>query len=853
MFSPEARQRRLHAGLVMIFCMFAVAAAAAPHNGDAFVLGQPDGSRVDVRVWGDEYYQRVENLDGFTLVRDPGTGVICYADLAVGGDRLISTGVPVSDPAPAGLARGLKLTPTARGAAARKVRRQFLDFEAEALAAKAGNPQPSSLGDVRGLTLIIDFSDEVGTVPAGDFDDYLNQVGYTGYGNNGSVRDYFHDVSGGALTYTNYVPAVYLRAPNPKTYYEDSSVSYGQRARTLVAWALGELNSQGHDFSQYDANGDGYIDAINVFYAGYPTGGWSVGLWPHSSVVTFYADGVSAYKYQITNIGNSLRLSTFCHENGHMIMFWPDLYDYGYESSGVGGFCLMCSSGAGTNPVRPCAYLRVDAGWEEPQELTGLQGGLEASHADLGVYKVPRPGHDNEYYMIENRYRTGRDSSLPDSGLAIWHVDENGSNDYEQQTLAYHYLVTLVQADGFWDLENDTNNGDADDLWAAPTYTEFNPTTSPAATWWDGSEAPVYIDAVSSAGAVMTFNYREGLGTMGVTVDPQPADVEAPWTLTGPGDYVFEGEGYRSVLVWDEGLYTLTWGDIPGWSEPDPLSESFTMSDGGEPTSVTGLYSNPPFALVDAGVAGDDGPTASVALVDVDGDGDDDLHLINNGQADLLLRNDGGLAFTDITPTELADTGAGRAAAWADFDNDGDRDVYLVRDGEANRLLAQDAGAFADVTADHYGMDDDGAGRDASWCDTNADGWLDLFLVQDTTDNVLLTSNDIGDRRMFWLASYPILKNPGPGRAARWCDYDRDGDADIYLVNEGTVNILAWNYPGVGYDNSGDVAVGNTGAGRDAAWGDFDNDGDWDLYIVNDGEADAYCRQNAGYFQRGFN
>ena len=51
-------------------------------------------------------------------------------------------------------------------------------------------------------------------------------------------------------------------------------------------------------------DGDGYIDAINVFYAGFPTGGWSVGLWPHSSVVTFGADGVSAYRYQITNIDN---------------------------------------------------------------------------------------------------------------------------------------------------------------------------------------------------------------------------------------------------------------------------------------------------------------------------------------------------------------------------------------------------------------------------------------------------------------------------------------------------------------------------------------------------------------------
>ena len=119
-----------------------------------------------------------------------------------------------------------------------------------------------------------------------------------------------------------------------------SSISQPLAERTgyiyaLTRWALNTLDGQGHDFSQYDANGDGYIDAVNVFYAGSPTGGWSVGLWPHSGGITWYADGVETYRYQITNIGGSLNLSTFCHENGHMIMFWPDLYDYGYESSGV--------------------------------------------------------------------------------------------------------------------------------------------------------------------------------------------------------------------------------------------------------------------------------------------------------------------------------------------------------------------------------------------------------------------------------------------------------------------------------------------------------------------------------------
>jgi M6 family metalloprotease-like protein len=851
---PLSRSLRRAAVFALLTVTVAAGLAiAAPHDGDRFVLEQPDGTKVPVRVWGDEYYQRIEDLDGYTLIRDPRSYEICYADLAADGRSFVSTGVLVGDPPPAGLARGLRLPTAVRAELAREVRQEFERLDAARLADKTRDPEPSNQGAVLGLTLIIDFSDEPGTIPAGDFADYLNLPGYNGYGNNGSVRDYFYDVSGGALEYTNWVPSSYLRAPQPKTYYEDPSVQYGQRARQLVLWALTTLENQGHDFSQYDANGDGYIDAINVFYAGFPTGGWSVGLWPHSSSVTFGADGVSAYRYQITNIGTALRLGTFCHENGHMIMFWPDLYDYGYESSGVGQFCLMCSSG-GTNPVRPCAYLRAEAGWVEPVILEGLQGGLVASHDDMNVFKIPYEGVPNEYYMVENRNRTGRDAGLPDAGLAIWHIDEFGSNDNEQQTPNLHYLVTLVQADGRWDLENGVNNGDASDLWKAPNYVEFNPSTTPAALWWDGRDAPVYIDEVSTPGSEMTFSYREGLGTMGVTIEPLPAALEAAWTLEGPNGYLVEGAGYRSLLVWDEGVYTLTWSDMPGWTEPDPLQSSFEMVDGGAPAYFSGTYTDPPFALVAGGAAADPGPAAAVSPVDVDGDGDVDLHLVNAGQADRLLRNDGGLVFTDITPPELADTGAGSAAAWGDYDNDGDRDLFLVRDGEANRLLEQEGGVFTDVTALSVGLGDAGPGSDVAWCDADADGKLDLYLVQDGAPNIFYHNfGDLGSGHPMLLAQTPdVLAGDGPGRAAVWCDYDRDGDRDVYLVNDWNQNLLVRSYNGTAFEPSGESAMTDDGPGQDAVWGDFDNDGDWDAYTVNGDRDDVLCLWTLGYFARQF-
>ena len=59
----------------------------------------------------------------------------------------------------------------------------------------------------------------------------------------------------------------------------------------------------------------------------------------------------------------------------------------------------------------------------------------------------------------------------------------------------------------------------------------------------------------------------------------------------------------------------------------------------------------------------------------------------NSGTANKLFRNDGGGFFSDVTPTLLADTGAGYACAFADVDLDGDLDLYLANAGTANKLF----------------------------------------------------------------------------------------------------------------------------------------------------------------------
>ena len=500
--------------LILLFTSLTEVALAGPVFGKKYNLLQPDGTTVAVKIWGDEFYQVVESMEGYTLVRDPQTQQICYAELSKDKNELRSTGISAnSTPSKQIKAKKhLRIKKTSAHAKIKKARQRFAKGEIEtatALADKGPLPAPN-IGNIKGICLIVDFPDEAGTIPPGNVDDFCNQVGYAGYGNNGSVRDYFYDISDGNLTYTNYVCPTYYTALHDKGYYDNPAEFAGPKARELIIEALNWLEASGFDFSQYDADNDGYIDGINCFYAGTVQSGWAMGLWPHSWTVSFSADGVSSYKYQITDMGTSLEIGTFCHENGHMICWWPDLYDYGFESEGAGYYCLMAAGswgGGGKNPHEPCAYLKAEAGWASVTNLSTPQSNLSVTAGENSFYKFPHPTKTNEFYMVSNRQKTSRDTTMPDAGIAIWHIDTNGSNDNEQMTCGQHYLVTLVQADGDWDLENGNNYGDSTDLYDASSYNECSSFTYPNTDWWCDGTSDLNINSIGPSANTMFFNF----------------------------------------------------------------------------------------------------------------------------------------------------------------------------------------------------------------------------------------------------------------------------------------------------------------------------------------------------------
>ncbi len=321
--------------------------------------------------------------------------------------------------------------------------------------------------------------------------------------------------------------------------------------------------------------------------------------------------------------------------------------------------------------------------------------------------------------------------------------------------------------------------------------------------------------------------------------------------------------------------------------------------------------------------------TAGLALFDYDGDGWTDIYFLNgalkgaDGRSpprNALYRNEGGLFFRDVTlEAGVGDTGYGLGVAVADYNNDGLPDLYLNNYGPNVLYLNNGDGSFSDVTPTANVGAGKVVGAGASFLDADGDGLLDLYVANyvsftyenhvtyrnkgfeeyagprafDGVPDILFHNN--GDGTFSDVSKEAgIAQDVGTGMGMVASDYDRDGDTDIFVLNdvsgnflfvndgtgrfseEGVINGAAYNMFGrelgsMGidcgdYDNDGwldflmtsyqgelpvlyrnlgngtfEDATTATGVGDGSApfvnWGvgmvDFDNDGDLDVFIAN--------------------
>jgi M6 family metalloprotease-like protein len=541
--------RPIYLSILLASCLGYASAAPFPEEGRAITFTQPDGKILKLRVFGDEHYARTETADGHTVVYNAAKNQYNYATLSADGSTLVPVGKPVGGAVPAGLVKHADLSATKINEIERANRNKFdigqeqrwkdqlRNYQAGQAAKLAPNLDGNRaaaqataaqiVGKKVGLTILIQFPNDPKTAGADPVNfpvsqtkvaSLCNDVGYSEDGNSGSVRDYFYDQSGGKLNYVQTVTQV-VTMPQPRNYYNFSDYpannvpwpTSGTAGRLLLTDAIKVLKTSNFDFTSLTVDSSGYAVATNIFFAGADSGVFSQGLWPHSSrllspvSVGSAANPVSIYRYQITNMGSSApTIGTFCHENGHLLLGYPDLYVRENNSKGVGTHCLMGNGNnlnGGKTPSPINAYLKEVVGWENMQEYTaGNSRTVLLPTTGNVAYRIRKPGTLTETFVIENRGAGDKWAQYSrDRGIVVWHVDET-INGNINATSEPHFGIALIQADGAGNLELGTNRGDDRDYFDILDNAKFSDSTFPSATWYDSTPSGLSMKVAGPTG-----------------------------------------------------------------------------------------------------------------------------------------------------------------------------------------------------------------------------------------------------------------------------------------------------------------------------------------------------------------
>ena len=271
------------------------------------------------------------------------------------------------------------------------------------------------------------------------------------------------------------------------------------------------------------------------------------------------------------------------------------------------------------------------------------------------------------------------------------------------------------------------------------------------------------------------------------------------------------------------------------------------------------------------------------AVADYDNDGDIDLHVSGLG-GNTLFRNNGNGTFTDVTSTAgAAVPGWSSSAAFVDYDHDGRLDLFVGRyldwtwesnpvctsaDGTGRAychpkhfaavssvLLRNNGdGSFADVSSPSGIAAHPGKALGVAIHDYNRDGWIDLFVANDSMQQYLFRNTGRGTFLEVALEAGVAYDDDGrsfAGMGADLEDYDNDGWPDLIVTTLSLERYALYR----GIEGRFEYASHATGVGRatlqKSGWGtkfvDFDNDGRRDLFVAQGHVLDTVSRARQGF------
>ncbi|MEW5926890.1 MAG: M6 family metalloprotease domain-containing protein [Gemmatimonadota bacterium] len=436
-------------------------------------------------------------------------------------------------------------------------------------------------GSLRVAVVLVDFTDRPMGAAHGrkHFEDLFFSRGVLP---GGSVREYFAEVSNGLVDIVGQVVGPY-RMPRTLAEYANgrSGMSTDEpNARTMARHAA-EAANRDVDFAPYDNDGNGFVDAFVVVHAG--AGAEQTGsggdIWSHKWVLAngeYNADGTRIYAY--LTVPEDARIGVCCHELGHLLFGWPDLYDTDSSSEGLGNWCLMAGgswNGNGDCPAHPSAWCKAQQGWVRVVNQTAngslSVGSVGTSNTVYRLWKDGAPGR--EYFLVENRQRQRYDRLLPGDGLLVYHVDDAVSGNADER----HPKVALLQADGNTDLERAVNRGDAGDPFPGTRgNTSLTGTTNPHTRSYGNLPTGVTLTRISPSGPVMTAGVTVRAATPVLPPRRRPRRFFAP--AEGAGAYGPRPQGRRAHLLHELPAEGHAYGDRDATAGGDPADAEWRES-----------------------------------------------------------------------------------------------------------------------------------------------------------------------------------------------------------------------------------------------------------------------------------
>ncbi len=324
-------------------------------------------------------------------------------------------------------------------------------------AAPGGLP---AVGNQQVLTLLIEFSDLAGFSEPAEIHDQLFGDGVNGFFPKESLRNFYRRSSYGLLDIDGSTLGWYT-TPYPRSGVEQTTA--GREA--LIQEVIEYFDAEGHDFTQYDNDGDGYLDYVVIIWAG-PHQDWAEFWWGYKTNYrndSFVVDGMrlGTYSWQWENYSypGPFNPEVVIHETGHALGL-PDYYDYDETigpDGGVGGLDQMDANWGDHN-----CFSKYVLGWLTPQAFNESDHQLllapndEQPQAALLMHGDPTTDPFGEYFMVQYRRRQGNDLRYPTDGLLVWHVDARTDSDGRflyNNSYTEHKLLRLMEADGLEEIE----------------------------------------------------------------------------------------------------------------------------------------------------------------------------------------------------------------------------------------------------------------------------------------------------------------------------------------------------------------------------------------------------------------